>query len=310
MDCVNHSGVAAAAFCQNCGKALCANCMRKAAGGQVLCDACVVAWQSVPPAYTPGFGSGPNPSTAAVLGLIPGVGAMYNGQFLKGLAHLFIFAVLVSASDHFPIFGFMIAGWIFYQSFEAYHVAKARRDGQPLPDPLGLNEIGTWFNPGMRGQHPGQPGAVPPVNPAAPPTGAPTGFGDAGQPQTPFESPYKDRSQWQSPYQGQTPVSPDPAASQGYTPQGFTPPGFTPPGSTPPGPIPPYPPMPPMPAHFWRRKEPIGAIVLIALGGLLLLGQLNLLSGRILEYGWPLLLIALGIFLIVRRMQDTQGGPK
>ena len=30
--------------------------------------------------------SGPNPSAAAVLGLIPGVGAMYNGQFLKGLS--------------------------------------------------------------------------------------------------------------------------------------------------------------------------------------------------------------------------------
>jgi hypothetical protein len=64
------------------------------------------------------------------------------------------------------------------------------------------------------------------------------------------------------------------------------------------------------PAFFWRRKEPIGAIILIALGVLLLLGQLDLLSGRIFEYGWPLLLIALGAFLIVRRMQGPQGGPK
>ncbi len=300
MDCVNHSGVAAAAYCQNCGKALCSNCARKAAAGQILCDSCVTAWQSVPPTYTPGFGAGPNPATAAVLGLIPGVGAMYNGQFLKGLAHLFIFAVLVSASDHHGIFGLFVAGWIFYQSFEAYHVARARRDGQPLPDPLGLNEISTWFNPGAR-QHPGQAGAVPPVNPAAPPP-APTGFTPTEAstfqqaPQQSFESPYKDRSQWQSPYQGPTPAATDPAAGQGFTPTGVPPS---------------YPPMPPMPPHnFWRRKEPIGAIILIALGGLLLLGQLDLLSGRILEYGWPLLLIALGAFLIVRRLQDTQGGPK
>jgi hypothetical protein len=69
--------------------------------------------------------------------------------------------------------------------------------------------------------------------------------------------------------------------------------------------------MPPVPPPFsWRRKEPIGAIILIALGALLLLGQLDLLSGRVFEYGWPLLLIALGVFLIVRRMQDTQGGHK
>jgi len=297
MDCANHSGVAATAFCQNCGKALCSSCTRKAAGGQVLCEQCLAAWHSVPPAYTPGFGTGPNPATAAVLGLIPGVGAMYNGQFLKGLAHLFIFAVLVSASDHYPIFGLFIAGWIFYQVFEAYHVAKARRDGQPLPDPLGLNEISNWFNPGARGQHPGQPGAAPPVNPADP--AAQAAAGQSQQTAQPFESPYKDRSQWQSPFQGQTPTGSDPAAGQGYTPPGVPPP------------FPPMPPMPPVPPHFfWRRKEPIGAIILIALGILLLLGQFDLLSGRVFEVSWPLMLIALGIFLIVRRMQGSQGGPK
>jgi len=298
MDCVNHSGTTATAFCQNCGKALCSSCTRKAAGGQLLCEQCLAAWHAVPPVYHPGFGTGPNPATAAVLGLIPGVGAMYNGQFLKGLAHLFIFAVLVSASDHFPIFWFFIAGWIFYQVFEAYHVAKARRDGQPLPDPLGLNEISAWFNPGARGQHPGQPGSVPPANLADPTAAAQAA---PGQPQQPFESPYKDRSQWQPPFQGSTPSGSDPAAGQGYTP----------PGMPPIPPIPPMPPMPPVPPpFFWRRKEPIGAIILIALGVMLLLGQFDLLSGRVFELGWPLLLIALGLFLIVRRMQGPQGGPK
>ncbi|MFZ0301929.1 MAG: B-box zinc finger protein [Terracidiphilus sp.] len=301
MDCVNHSGVAATAFCQNCGKALCSSCTRKAAGGQILCEQCLAAWHSVPPAYTPGFSTGPNPATAAVLGLIPGVGAMYNGQFLKGLAHLFIFAVLVSASDHHGIFGLFVAGWIFYQSFEAYHVARARRDGQPLPDPLGLNEISNWFNPGARGQNAAPPGAVPPVSPFTPVTpaaGTPTGSAEtgAGPFQQPFESPYKDRSQWQSPFQGTTPAGSDPAAGQGFTPPGVPPP------------IPPMPPIPP--PFFWRRKEPIGAIILIALGALLLLGQFDLLSGRVFEFGWPLLLIGLGVFLIVRRMQDTQGGRK
>ncbi len=302
MDCVNHSGVTATAFCQNCGKALCNDCVRKAPGGQILCAPCLAQWQTVPPVYTPGFSAGPNPATAAVLGLIPGVGAMYNGQFLKGLAHLFIFAVLVSASSHFGIFGLFIAGWIFYQSFEAYHVAKARRDGQPLPDPLGLNEISTWFNPGARGQQPPPgsvpPGYVPPVN-AADPTGAAQSA--PGQ-QQPFESPYKDRNAWQAPFQGSIPAGSDPAAGQSYTPPG-NPPPFPP--------MPPMPPMPPIPpSYFWRRKEPIGAIILIALGILLLLGQLDLLSGRVFEFGWPLMIIALGIFLIARRLQDPQGGRK
>ena len=46
MDCVNHKDVAATAFCQNCGKPLCANCVRNAPGGQVLCEPCSTAWQA------------------------------------------------------------------------------------------------------------------------------------------------------------------------------------------------------------------------------------------------------------------------
>ena len=46
MDCVNHSGISATAYCQNCGKALCAGCVRNAAGGQLLCEPCLTAWQS------------------------------------------------------------------------------------------------------------------------------------------------------------------------------------------------------------------------------------------------------------------------
>jgi hypothetical protein len=158
MDCVNHSGVTATAFCQNCGKALCPNCVRHGAQGQILCEPCFMAWQTVPnPFVGPPPPGVPNPSAAAVLGLIPGVGAMYNGQFFKGLIHVVIFAVLISITEHYPIFGLFIAAWVLYQSFEAFHTAKARRDGTPLPDPLGLNEVGNWLNLGTR-HTPGQPG--------------------------------------------------------------------------------------------------------------------------------------------------------
>ena len=93
---------------------------------------------------------GPSPGLAALLGFIPGVGAMYNGQFVKGMVHVVIFAVLVSAAHVYGVFGLFIAAWIFYQVFEAYQTAKARRDGDPLPDPLGLNEVSNWFSTGMR----------------------------------------------------------------------------------------------------------------------------------------------------------------
>jgi ABC-type nickel/cobalt efflux system permease component RcnA len=70
------------------------------------------------------------------------------------------------------------------------------------------------------------------------------------------------------------------------------------------------PPIPPVPPIHWRRKEPIGAIVLIALGLLFLLGQMNIFNGRLMEYTWPLLLIGLGVWLIVRRLGESQGGSK
>ena len=277
MDCVNHSGTGATAFCQTCGKPLCAECVRSVAGGQVFCEPCAATWQAYQqPFAAPPLGA-PNPSAAAVLGLIPGVGAMYNGQYFKALIHVVIFAVLISITDHYGIFGIFIGAWVLYQSFEAYHTAKARRDGQPLPDPLGLNEVGNWLNLGKT-NYPGQAG----VAGQAPGS---TGQGTADGGYTPYSG------QSQSPY-GQSPYQPYPPVA------GFTDPGMPPP------------PPPPLPPIYWKRKEPIGAIVLIGLGLLFLLGQLDIFHGRLMEFTWPLLLIGLGIWLIVRRLGDSQGGSK
>jgi len=290
MDCVNHSGVTATAFCQNCGKALCPNCVRNGAQGQILCEPCFMAWQTVPnPFVMPPSPGVPNPSAAAVLGLIPGVGAMYNGQFFKGLIHVVIFAVLISITEHYGIFGLFIAAWVLYQSFEAFHTAKARRDGTPLPDPLGLNEVGNWLNLGTK-HTPGQPGmgnfGMGGPSAGAPGSGGP-GPGSAGSAGGAYQAPYA--GSYQQPYTGS------------YQPPYPPPPGYVDPG---------MPPVPPVPPVYWRRKEPIGAVILIALGLLFLMGQLDIFSGRLLEYSWPVLLIGLGVWLIIRRMGDTKGGPK
>ena len=54
----------------------------------------------------------------------------------------------------------------------------------------------------------------------------------------------------------------------------------------------------------------MGAFVLIALGILFLLGQLDVFRDRLFGLMLPLLLIALGVWLIVRRIGDSQGGSK
>src|ERR1700679_1782937 len=177
MDCVNHSGVNATVFCQNCGKPLCPACAKTAAGGQIFCDPCWMAWHGGQRPFVPPPAGTPNPVVAALLGLIPGVGAMYNGQMIKGLIHVLIFAVLVSAAHVYGIFGLFIAGWVCYQVFEAYHTAKARRDGEPVPDPLGLNEVGNWFGVGPRTPGWTPPPANPPAHDAGPVTTPPASGG-------------------------------------------------------------------------------------------------------------------------------------
>jgi TM2 domain-containing membrane protein YozV len=307
MDCANHKGVSATAYCQNCGKPLCTDCiiagaMRSLPNGQILCESCIAAWQSLQPPFAGLQPHGPSPVAAAVLGLIPGVGAMYNGQFLKGFIHVVVFAVLVGITGHYPLCGLFIAAWILYQSFEAYHTAKALRDGDPVPDPLGLNEVSNWLNLGARLRNSGQPAAgqaaaspascAPGANPAGA-AGTATGAGGYPPPYTgQYEQPYL--APYQPPYQ-----APYQAPSQAPNQPPFTPPpaGFTSPVA------------PPPPAH-WRHREPVGAIVLIALGLLFLLDQLEIFRGRFMEFAWPLLLIALGVWLIVRRIEESQGGSK
>jgi hypothetical protein len=76
--------------------------------------------------------------------------------------------------------------------------------------------------------------------------------------------------------------------------------------------------MPPFPPAHWRRREPVGAIILIALGVLFLLGQFDWFSWHWFHFSWPLVLIGLGVWMIVRRLQyshivppgSPQNGPQ
>jgi TM2 domain-containing membrane protein YozV len=318
MDCVNHTGVSATAYCQSCGKALCATCVRNAGAGQILCEPCLVSWQTLQQPFAAAHSSGPNPAAATVLGFIPGVGAMYNGQFFKGFIHVAIFAVLISITDHFPIFGLFIAAWIVYQVFEANQTARAIQAGQTPPDPLGLNEVGNWLNLGARPRTPGQPAPYRPWTPpgsASPGTVNP-GTVSPGPVDSVAPSPGSDPSAagYQPPYY---PASQDASGQAQYQPPyqsgwqaPFTPPvaGFVDPAAQPVPPGAADPSVPP-PHMYWGRKEPIGAIVLIALGLLFLLNQFDLFNGRLFQMAWPLALIALGVWMVVR-LDVSRGGTK
>ena len=84
----------------------------------------------------------PSPAVAAVLGFIPGVGAMYNGEYAKGFVHVLIFATLIWMTQEFNgIFGICIAAFELYMPIEAYKTARAREMGLTPPDPFGFNNL-------------------------------------------------------------------------------------------------------------------------------------------------------------------------
>jgi len=68
------------------------------------------------------------------------VGAVYNGQYAKGLIHVVIFGLLISlvssnaVGDLEPLFGLLIAIWYIYMPFEAYHTARKRQLGQAVDE--------------------------------------------------------------------------------------------------------------------------------------------------------------------------------
>src|SRR5947209_3496595 len=157
MNCANHLQTPATAFCRTCGKPLCAACQR-VVQGVIYCETCIAERLGVPaPAagVTPGAGvppvvpvvpiasdpRAPSPGLAALLGFIPGVGAIYNGQFVKGVAHVAIFIALIWAANRVDWFGILIAFWIFYMVYDAYKTARARELGEPLPDPFGFENL-------------------------------------------------------------------------------------------------------------------------------------------------------------------------
>jgi hypothetical protein len=162
MNCANHPNVSVEHYCRTCGKPLCGTCSRDVKG-VFYCENCLAArlegvqpptpaasGPAVPfipaaPAYTPAQQGGPNPALAGILaGFFPfGVGAVYCGQYAKGLAHLIIFTLMIigasSGSDVAgTLFGIGIAFFYVYQIIDAVRSARAIQMGQPAPDPFGL----------------------------------------------------------------------------------------------------------------------------------------------------------------------------
>lgn len=108
-----------------------------------------------PSPYTTPYSSTPpplpnkdvSPGLAFGLGFIPGVGAIYNGQYAKGLVHAIMVGLIISIMDSAPgnlepLLAFLMTGFWLYMPFEAFHTAKRRQRGQPVDEFSSLIPMG------------------------------------------------------------------------------------------------------------------------------------------------------------------------
>lgn len=169
MKCAVHTDVDATGYCRNCGKPMCAVCSRPVRN-VLYCEDCLAtvmghgapapppgpppvtpppvspyaapAYAPPPVAAVPRTASRSSPGIAFVLGLFPGLGAIYNGEYNKGLIQIAIFAsIIVALSSDLSggldaMLAIFLAGFVFYCAFEAMRTAQAKNLGETPADPL------------------------------------------------------------------------------------------------------------------------------------------------------------------------------
>jgi hypothetical protein len=163
MKCAVHPEVDATGFCRNCGKPMCPACVRPVRD-VLYCEDCLAQVIGIPaaqpvavansattnlpptaiaPAVPPVRAShAAHAGVAFLLGLIPGLGAVYNGEYNKAIVHVCIFAgIIVGITGAFGdnLVGFCIVAlvcFVFYMAIDAVRSAKAKETGQPVTDPF------------------------------------------------------------------------------------------------------------------------------------------------------------------------------
>ncbi len=186
MQCPTCPDSTVTAFCRDCGKGICRQCAVDRQGVP-YCPECaepepaqLLSASSEPPPSPPSSSSSsvdvlpdlgetppplppapfktpaenptaPHPGLAGVLGVVPGLGAVYNGQYAKGVLHALMFGMLIAIASSTPIgpaFAPVVLVFFLYMPIEAYRTATALRRGETVDEMSGL--VGAIFQPNTR----------------------------------------------------------------------------------------------------------------------------------------------------------------
>ena len=160
MNCAVHPEREASGYCRHCGKAMCGECSHKVRD-VFYCEDCLAQQVGLPPAQAsaaapasasspaayaasaaPAARSGHSPTIAFLLGFVPGLGAVYNGEYNKAIVHIVVFGGIIlgmnsdfgEGTHNFLIL--LLCIFPFYMAIDAVRSAKARVTGEPMADPL------------------------------------------------------------------------------------------------------------------------------------------------------------------------------
>lgn len=143
MKCSYHPTVDQADICSACTRPLCQECTHRIRG-KVFCQDCLVRGAEWAAAVKDLRIPTDAPKRAALCSVVPGIGAVYNGEYLKGLTFFAIFAALVILADHgHGIFGFGAVAFLIFTIFDSYRTAEARTRAQlagGAPEPLDVRD--------------------------------------------------------------------------------------------------------------------------------------------------------------------------
>lgn len=143
MNCAYHPASLAHVRCSNCQRGLCPACDHRIKGTP-YCQDCIVAGIEMLRRTSRSGGSTPrikekSPNVATLFGLVPGLGAAYNGQHIKALVQFMLVAALWHLADIMPSpFGpiFALGGFAFYlfTIYDARRSAERLRAGEDLAE--------------------------------------------------------------------------------------------------------------------------------------------------------------------------------
>ena len=133
MKCSFHPEVDSSQICSACKKYLCDDCANRIKE-KVYCAECLekgAEWVATVKDFRLPSDS---PRRAAIFAIIPGIGAVYNNEYLKAVTYFTVFAALIMMGDALnAVFGFGAFVFLVFTMFDAYRTAekRARRIAQP-----------------------------------------------------------------------------------------------------------------------------------------------------------------------------------